>query len=81
MTSGEASVSELGCLRMLEPDPERARRVQARCREALARQAPRVAPGRATGWSARLDLALLGGLCLSYLLAILFDVLAVYGRH
>jgi hypothetical protein len=82
MTIDDARVTELRGLRALEPDPGRGRRVQARCHATLARRSLRVESSRRPpGWGTLIDLALLGGLCVSYLLAILSDVLAVFGLH
>lgn len=70
MTLDESSDLELqgvSRLPVLAPDQDRAERLRARCRARLARRTP--APRR------RYSAALLAGICLVYLSAVVHDVL------
>lgn len=72
----------LSRLRVLEPDSARAERVRARCRDIIAKRQQRAAsPVRSDSLTAVvLQPALIGGLCLSYLLGVAYDVIRLY-RH
>ncbi len=79
----EATLRRLRRLPVLEPDPARAERVRARCRDMLNRRQQRAErstrPDRFT--AVVLQPALVGSLGLSYLLAVLYDVIRLQGRH
>ena len=79
----EATLGRLLRLRVLEPDPARADRIRTRCRDIVARRQPRTErgtrPDRFTG--AVLQPALVAGLCLCYLLAVVYDVIRLHGHH
>lgn len=62
------------------PDPERAERVRMRCRSAIARRRRERAPERVGLGRRVLEPAVLAGFSLAYLLALLGDVLRVYGK-
>ena len=61
----------------LTPDPERARRLSARCHQRLAQQRRRVEDAATPVSPAILmaERAIVGGLCAVYLSAVVFDVL------
>jgi hypothetical protein len=69
----------LARLSILEPDASRTERIRARCHRAIARrqQAARIAPG-ASFTQLVLESALVGGLCLIYLSAVVLDVLRLH---
>jgi hypothetical protein len=67
----------LGRLGTLTPDPTRSERARARCRIALARRQQRRAR-TVRSWSVlrrTIEPALVGGFCLIYLSAMIYDVL------
>lgn len=79
--SEEDLLSRLACLRVAEPDAARLERVRARGRATLLQRRQRAERRRTrNGFAARvLEPALVGGLSVSYLLAILFVLLKVHG--
>ncbi|MGC4082998.1 MAG: hypothetical protein QM736_13040 [Vicinamibacterales bacterium] len=68
-------------VRVLDPDPERAARVRARCRQIVATPLRRSERStNADGLTAMLlQPAVVGGLCLCYLLATVYDLVLLYG--
>lgn len=79
--SSDKALRELGRLPRLAPDPRRAERVRADCRARLARRGKPMARRTLNAGSAALvcGQALLGGLCVIYLTAIVHDALRVRG--
>jgi hypothetical protein len=69
-------------LRVLEPDPARAERVRARCRDTLAGRQQRAedstSPDGVT--AVVLQPALVGGLCLIYLLGVVYDIIRLHSH-
>jgi hypothetical protein len=80
MTASDPVLSRLHGLRVLEPDAARAGRVRERCRTLMTRGQPQGGVVRSRGFAVLvLEPALVGGLCLSYLFAVVHDVLRLYG--
>ncbi len=71
MIEDDALLRQVGRLTVLTSDEQRAGRLRARCRARLA--------GRAPQPSHRLGPAVLAGLCLLYLSAVVHDVLQLQG--
>jgi hypothetical protein len=70
----------LRALPVLEPDPARAARVRARGRDIFARRRRQATqPAGSSSIVVLLERALVGGLCLIYLSAVLHDVLRLRG--
>lgn len=67
MIQDDALLRQVGRLTVLTSDEQRAGRLRARCRASLARRAPQ--PSR------RLGPAVLAGLCVLYLSAVVHDVM------
>ena len=72
----------LSRLRVLEPDSARSERVRARCRNMIVkRQQHAESSARPDGFTAIvLQPALVGGLCLSYLLGVIYDVIRLHSH-
>jgi hypothetical protein len=72
----------LSHLQVLEPDPVRAGRVRARCRDMIVkRQQHAESSARPDGFTAVvLQPALVAGLCLGYLLGVIYDVIRLHGH-
>jgi len=80
MTADEDVLRELRRLPALQPDEVWADRVRARCRAAIARRHLQFERSKRAPFSVRaLESALVGGLGLIYLSAIINDVLRLYG--
>ena len=79
----DATLRRLRRLRVLEPDRARAERVRARCHDMIARRQKRAEPTTGSdGFTAVvLQPALVGGLCISYLLAVVYDVIRLHAPH
>jgi hypothetical protein len=78
--AGDPILRNLHRLPQLEPDRARAERVRMRCRAAVARRDVANAPRRGTFTSRVIEPALVGGLCLIYLTAVILDVLRLLPR-
>jgi hypothetical protein len=80
---GDPMLRTLRRLPVLEPDTSRAERVRTRCRSTIARRHEQAeSPGRPRAFTAyALVPALVGGLCLMYLSAVVHDLLRLRGIH
>jgi len=76
----EETPLRLSHLRALEPDSVRAERVRARCREALVKRQQRAeSSARPDSLTAVvLQPILVSGLCLGYLLGVVYDVIRLH---
>jgi hypothetical protein len=77
-----ATAMWLSQLRVLEPDAARAERVRARCRDTMVRRQQHAEssarPDRLT--AVVLQPALIGGLCLTYLLGVVYEVIRLHSH-
>ena len=78
----EATALWLSQLRVLEPDSARAERVRARCRAVIVTRQQHaedsIRPDRVT--AVVLQPALVGGLCLTYLLGVVYEVIRLHSH-
>ena len=76
----EATLTDVAHLPVLAPDAARSAEVHARCRATIARRAKTARPSIGTAEPARpiLATALVGVLCLLYLVGVVYNALRVY---